>query len=168
MKTTHIIIVLTLLLNPLLVLDKNIVWAQDSSASSENEATDVNEQKVAPPDEKYEKKFQGDPAITEAWEKPPLKVSGSDMQAIQDGKVDVRVLKYLNWLTTRKEDGGANHHHIKVTRIIKNYKGKKSDSKETDYEDVAQSEEPEEVTQSAHREQDAMAVDISEIDTYRC
>ena len=167
MKLIQYIITISLFLNPFFALVGNKVSAQEV-VEDVNQTTDVDEPTFTEPDENYEKKFQGEPAKGEAWDKPPLKVSGADMQAIQDGKVDVRVLKYLNWLTTMKEDGGANHHHIKVTRIVKNYKGKKSQSKETDYEDVALNEEPEEVTQSAHREEDAMAVDFSEIDTYRC
>jgi|GEM_PF-4585118 len=103
------------------------------------------------------------------WEKPALKMSGIDLGAIMQGKVDARVPKLLLYLTSKKDDGGAGHWYIRVQRVIKNYRGKKDLSKETDYDALSDSSGVQlDPNESAHAEDIAQALDISEIDTYQC
>lgn len=171
MKKTRLNIlslIVVMVVIPLVFLVVDTAYTEPS-IKDENEITDVNEPIASPYDEKYEKRFTGDTATGGEWDKPALKMSGIDLGAIQAGKTDARVPKLLNYLTTSKDDGGAGHWYIRVQRVIKNYRGKKDLSKETDYDALSDSSGVQlDPNESAHAEDIAQALDISEIDTYQC
>lgn len=147
-----------------------LVSAQDTTSPSDNNtALDAGDVSLTPAQQTYYSSLYGETATGGDWTGPALKMSGIDTGALMNGKVDARVVDLLNYLTTSQKDGGAGHWYIGVQRIIKNYRGKKDLSKETDYSALSdQAGYTIEPNESAHAEDRAQAVDISAIDTYQC
>lgn len=93
--------------------------------------------------------------------KGALILSPTDLEAIEEGRVDRRILQTLIYLVTPVEQGGAGHSRIKAQRIVKGYeREKRAQTRESEYK------EGEEPNISAHHT--GQAVDISEIDYVYC
>ncbi|MEX1051996.1 MAG: hypothetical protein WEC83_01250 [Patescibacteria group bacterium] len=94
---------------------------------------------------------------------PALSIAPQDVNAIREGRVDVRVTDYLIYLITPVEQGGAGFKHIKAQRILKNYDT--DGTGKFDRETLAAIEEDGSVV-SAHNT--GQAVDISEVGAITC
>lgn len=94
---------------------------------------------------------------------PALSIAPQDVNAIREGRVDVRVTNYLIHLITPVEQGGGGFRHIKAQRILKNYDT--TGTGRFDRETLAAIEEDGSVV-SAHN--DGQAVDISEVGAITC